>query len=327
MQGIYSITNSINGKRYIGQSNDILKRWRNHISKLNNGKHKNSHLQRAWLKYGKDNFVFEILEEYNNDVIDDREIYYIKHFNSMANNMGYNITSGGKYCTVTEEHKIKLRKIYKDIGKAHLSDKDVKSIKMALYCLMDRHEIAKMFNVSVDVIKQIACGNSYYYVLEEYNNKIKNLKANLIDERNKEILKLFDKGCKIVEISKMLELSVSIVEKCVYKYRNSSKNNKEKQQKIYDEVMRLYKSGMNAYVISKKLGIGSTTANRYVRQINNPHNELSFKKVKSEDESIIFELYKHGESVKNIAKMFDVSDTTIRSAINRCKYANIEQIK
>lgn len=60
--GIYAITNTVNGKKYIGSSVNIKKRWACHLSTLNNGKHKSTRLQNAWLKYGPDVFVFSVVE-------------------------------------------------------------------------------------------------------------------------------------------------------------------------------------------------------------------------------------------------------------------------
>lgn len=58
--GIYSITNTQNGKTYIGSSVNIRIRWRRHKLALREGKHKNPHLQAAWNKYGEAAFVFEV---------------------------------------------------------------------------------------------------------------------------------------------------------------------------------------------------------------------------------------------------------------------------
>lgn len=60
--GIYAIKNIANRKLYVGSALNLSKRWSNHKSDLNKNKHSNIHLQRAWNKYGIDNFVFEILE-------------------------------------------------------------------------------------------------------------------------------------------------------------------------------------------------------------------------------------------------------------------------
>lgn len=63
-QGIYRITNLINGREYIGQSVNIETRWKTHISTSKNKKRKyhNYPLYKAMRKYGLENFKFEILE-------------------------------------------------------------------------------------------------------------------------------------------------------------------------------------------------------------------------------------------------------------------------
>lgn len=57
--GIYQITNIANGKRYIGSSQNIWRRWKRHTFMLRNGKHFNSHLQNAWNKYGEIYFILK----------------------------------------------------------------------------------------------------------------------------------------------------------------------------------------------------------------------------------------------------------------------------
>lgn len=60
--GIYIIRNLINDKIYIGSSADVNKRIVTHKSRLNLNKHHSIILQRAYNKYGSENFVFEIFE-------------------------------------------------------------------------------------------------------------------------------------------------------------------------------------------------------------------------------------------------------------------------
>jgi len=60
--GIYRITNTVDGKFYVGSSVDMDKRFYLHKNQLGHGKHRNSRLQRAWLKHGADAFQFEIVE-------------------------------------------------------------------------------------------------------------------------------------------------------------------------------------------------------------------------------------------------------------------------
>jgi group I intron endonuclease len=60
--GIYKITNITNDNFYIGSSSDLLRRKKQHKYDLNLNKHHSKYLQRAWNKYGGDNFKFEVLE-------------------------------------------------------------------------------------------------------------------------------------------------------------------------------------------------------------------------------------------------------------------------
>ena len=89
--GIYKFTNKINGKIYIGQSVNIERRIREHFCR-----HDGTPFHLALEKYGRDNFIIEILEECNIDVLNDREKYYISLYNSENKSKGYNRTSGGE---------------------------------------------------------------------------------------------------------------------------------------------------------------------------------------------------------------------------------------
>lgn len=93
--GIYCIENTSNNKKYIGQSVDIYKRWRDHKSKLNGHKHINEYLQRAWDKYGEDCFKFYILELCDVVQLDEFEVNYIAKFDTTNIQNGYNLNAGG----------------------------------------------------------------------------------------------------------------------------------------------------------------------------------------------------------------------------------------
>lgn len=99
--GIYKIENLINGKVYIGQSNDIKSRWNDHkrIAKDKSKHGYNYPLYRAIRKYGIENFKFEIIEECSEEKLNEREIYYIGYYKSyiyFENSNGYNQTLGGE---------------------------------------------------------------------------------------------------------------------------------------------------------------------------------------------------------------------------------------
>lgn len=87
MACIYKITNLVNGKFYIGstlRSFDLRKN--EHIRYLNINKHFNNYLQFSWNKYGKNNFIFEILEHISiKDDIRNIELKWIKNLNPFYN--------------------------------------------------------------------------------------------------------------------------------------------------------------------------------------------------------------------------------------------------
>lgn len=93
---IYKITNKINGKIYIGQTiqkNPWRRIQRHFLEKEYRGV---CLIKRAIKKYGKNNFVVEIIyTAINLEDLNQKEQYYIFHFNSLNPN-GYNIKSGGK---------------------------------------------------------------------------------------------------------------------------------------------------------------------------------------------------------------------------------------
>lgn len=114
---IYKITNSLNNKCYIGQTkrNPQL-RWYEHKYYANKGVTYKSALYNAVQKYGIDCFSFKILEEIENDMLDEREMYYINMFDSFYN--GYNNTSGGdgnKGCKRKRKFEKKVVDLYKKI--------------------------------------------------------------------------------------------------------------------------------------------------------------------------------------------------------------------
>lgn len=62
ISGIYAIENIYNNKLYVGSSINIEKRWNRHRKDLVKNRHHNIFMQRSYLKYGDDCFVYFVLE-------------------------------------------------------------------------------------------------------------------------------------------------------------------------------------------------------------------------------------------------------------------------
>ncbi|NOR27653.1 MAG: hypothetical protein GQ540_03880 [Lutibacter sp.] len=91
MIGIYCIENKITKKCYIGQSINIQRRLTEHKNKKT--KYKSS-IKKSIIKYGVNNFIFDVLEECKVDELNSREIYWIDKLNTISP-YGYNLISGG----------------------------------------------------------------------------------------------------------------------------------------------------------------------------------------------------------------------------------------
>lgn len=126
--GIYSITNIIDGKRLIGQTVHIKRRWNQHKSDLQKQQHGNPHLQNAYNKYGKDNFIFEILLLCKKEELSAEEIRLIKEYKTINTLFGYNCSTGGESPLFSDETKQKMRAVH--LGKK-LSEETKRKLSIA----------------------------------------------------------------------------------------------------------------------------------------------------------------------------------------------------
>ena len=153
MVGIYKITNKINGKCYIGQSDNINARWQKHrkTSFNVNSRCYNYPPYKAIRKYGLDKFQFEVIEECSIEELDEKEQFYIHKYR--AYEKGYNQTKGGiharRYCCFDDE----------------TVDKVIKRLRMTGDSMPI---IAEDFGVSVSTIRSINRGEYYRRKDESY---------------------------------------------------------------------------------------------------------------------------------------------------------------
>ncbi len=107
MSGIYRIVNKTNGKVYIGSTNrNFSYRKSSHFCELRDNRHGNSHLQRSYNKYGKEDFVFEIVEKCKGeDALVERELYWYNQYHKSQRYNQKEPTSrfGGRMSRETKE--------------------------------------------------------------------------------------------------------------------------------------------------------------------------------------------------------------------------------
>lgn len=141
---IYIVTNDINNKVYIGQTiNPLNIRFREHLWKSRRHKSK---FYNAIRKYGEEHFKISLVEECEQLLLNEREKFYIKKYDSFHN--GYNSTLGGEG-TLTYE----------------LDEDEV----VKLYEIMGLGKIAEKYGCCTKVIKSILVRNNIK--IREYNNE------------------------------------------------------------------------------------------------------------------------------------------------------------
>jgi len=102
---IYLIVNKQTGHKYVGQTIiGMNKIWQEHISEAL--RMSSSPLHRAMRKYGNHNFMIKEIDECGESLLNEREEYWIKQYNTFKE--GYNTTTGEGKVAFNEETKQKI---------------------------------------------------------------------------------------------------------------------------------------------------------------------------------------------------------------------------
>lgn len=144
--GVYQLENRLNGKRYVGSSVRMWRRFLNHkVSLKIQSVHRNYFLQKDWDEYG-DMLLFKVLEFCKTDKLREREQYWIDELSPE-----YNISKSSLSCkgvkrreetkakmrlrTVSDETKIKLSSYRKGKSSARkgvkLSNETIEKLRIA----------------------------------------------------------------------------------------------------------------------------------------------------------------------------------------------------
>ena len=157
MIGIYKIENLNDGKIYIGQSNNIERRFYEHMTK---GTTSRIPLDIAIEKEGAESFSYQIVELCPIEQLNQRETFWIKFFRS--NIYGYNKNQGGMSNVIGNNNP-----------KAKLTEKDVIRIRQAYAKHERQKDVYKEFEnkISFGYFQNLWQGKSWSHIMPEVFTK------------------------------------------------------------------------------------------------------------------------------------------------------------
>ena len=189
MIGIYMYENKTNGKKYIGQSVNINRRRREHLINPSSSSKFDNYLAAL----GEKEFNFSILEECSSDLLDEREQYWIKFYNTIE--QGYNLSPGGQ-----------TKRGAKNVW-ARLTEPEVlEIIKLLEEHTLNNKQIASLFGVSQGTIDGINRCLSWTH-LHSYKNNIRQENLNLLPFKHSSVSGENNPTSKISE-----SIALSIIE-------------------------------------------------------------------------------------------------------------------
>lgn len=181
---IYKTINLINNKIYIGKSNGNRKNYKG-SGKL---------IKQAFKKYGRENFKKELIVEgnFNNNLLNELEIHYIRLYNSTNLKIGYNLENGGAGFNKSSQITLKIKR--KEINKKISESK--KGIKFS--------------KSHIENIKKAKLGVQY---------KSRWVKIKQLNKFTNEIIKIWENS---ISIEKELGISTSNIIACCKGRKNST---------------------------------------------------------------------------------------------------------
>ena len=157
MIGIYKITNKKSGKVYIGQSNDIQRRIKEHKYV---GTKSRIPVDFAIQKYGRDAFTYEVVEECLLEQLNEREKYWEEYYDAIKT--GYNCQPCGESNVIGEKNP-----------NAKLTEDDVRYIRQCYANHQKQRDVYKQFKGKITFLSFQAVweGRSWANVMPEVFTK------------------------------------------------------------------------------------------------------------------------------------------------------------
>lgn len=215
---------------YIGQTIfPIEERFYRHIRSAIN-KTQEYKFQKAILAIGPEHFKINLVEDVEDNLLDEREIYWIAFYDSYRN--GYNSTVGG-----SGRRRIDGR----------IEDEIIKLRKQGMYI----RDIAEELKV---------CTKTVYLILR-YNG----LGIRLV--KDEEICKLKEQGLKTTEVCRRLNCSPQTVERALYRNNKEEFLQKNYREVWHKKAVEMRKEGYTLNQIAAECNINRGTIAKYLKQV------------------------------------------------------------
>lgn len=237
--GIYQIRNLINNIIYVGSASLLGNRKWQHFNQLILNNHPNKKLQNAFNKYGRENFIFEVLELCEKENLIHREQYYLNILlcanvnNTFFNKRGYNILRIAKN-SVGFKHSEETKK---KISEIQIGKKVSQKVKDLLYYY------SKDRIVSEETREKSRLAKLGFKHTEETKEKLRqiNIGKKFSKEHVEKIINAQIKPVILINITINTIITFSSYKDCA-KYLNISKGYVSyliKNQKIFKKIYKL----------------------------------------------------------------------------------------
>ena len=163
--GVYIIRNTLDGKRYVGQSRDCLHRFQQHRNGLRNGNHRNAYLQNAWKVHGEAAFTFAVACVCMESQLDELETRFMSEYGALDRARGYNmegVVFGAKRRDATTVAKLRAANLGKTLSAEHRAKLSVSRRLRAPYSEETKAKISasrKLYKLTPEQKARIGASN------------------------------------------------------------------------------------------------------------------------------------------------------------------------
>ena len=225
MGHIYIIYNIVNSKFYLGSTCEISVRFRDHLYELSTGRKDeiNPYLQNAWNKYGKENFIFEVIEECPDEIVLKREQYYLDCLCPWDREIGYNIAKFACSAMKGRKHSQKTLGLMSEAQKNKIrTPEHCKNLSLSMLGKLKSEDTKKLISKNRKG-KYIGAENNFYGI---HNFGEKNPFAKLTDDNAEEIRIKYKSGdisqCELAKIYNVSQATINNI--LLYKTYNEKTN-------------------------------------------------------------------------------------------------------